>query len=345
MDTQAKVPRMNPVIKAVVLFSGVGGSSLGLKQAGVKETIGVEWDPQIGEAAQANGIQTCIGDVRAVDPYELVREFLGHAWGPFPRKISADREAILLLQASPSCQSFSAAGKQAGKSDLPLLTELLREYGALAPMARREESVIDEFRRRIDEGAHDERSAMSLEPIFWIAQLRPELISFEQVPAVLPLWEVYAEVLREWGYSVWTANLTAEQYGVPQTRKRAYLGASNIGEATPPAPSHSRYYPRTPEKLDDGLPKWISMAEALTQGLTEQSSYTVTGGGAATGGAEPYANGARKGMKKAQDEGKWAVKSGQRSHGVVGNEPVRQADEPSLTVMSTTNRWKVEVAS
>ncbi|MET0887719.1 MAG: DNA cytosine methyltransferase, partial [Mycetocola sp.] len=60
-----------------------------------------------------------------------------------------------------------------------------------------------------------------------------------------------------------------------------------------PVPTHSRYYPRTPDKLDPGVEKWVSMAEALGWGLAERPSPTITGGGTETGGAEPIAKLAR----------------------------------------------------
>src|SRR5690606_18173394 len=97
-----------------------------------------------------------------------------------------------------------------------------------------------------------------------------EWLAFEQVPTVLPVWEAYADHLRAEGYSVATGVVHAEQYGVPQTRKRAILVARRDGrEARLPAPTHSRYYPRTPRKLDEGVLPWVSMAEAL--GATAQA--------------------------------------------------------------------------
>src|SRR5690606_10249848 len=83
----------------------------------------------------------------------------------------------------------------------------------------------------------------------------------------LELWEAYAEVLRRWGYHVWCGTLRAEQYGVPQTRVRAFLLASRERPVGPPPPTHSRYYSREPGRLDPGVKKWVSMAEAL--GLVE----------------------------------------------------------------------------
>jgi DNA (cytosine-5)-methyltransferase 1 len=73
---------------------------------------------------------------------------------------------------------------------------------------------------------------------------------------VAPLWEACARVLRRCGYSVATGVLRAEQYGVPQTRQRAILVARSpqltglLGPAVLPPPTHSRYYNRTPQRLD-----------------------------------------------------------------------------------------------
>jgi DNA (cytosine-5)-methyltransferase 1 len=115
-------------------------------------------------------------------------------------------------------------------------------------------------------------------------------VALEQVPTVLPVWEACAEVMREWGYEVKVEILNAEQYGVPQTRKRAILVARRGGPVHMPKPTHSRYYSRTPEKLDPGVKKWVSMAEALGwRGLTSRPSPTITGGGTEAGGAEPIA--------------------------------------------------------
>ena len=63
---------------------------------------------------------------------------------------------------------------------------------------------------------------------------------------------------------------------------------------------------RTPKKMDEGVKPWVSMAEALGWGMTSRPSMTVTGGGTATGGAEPFGNAARRGMERARGEGEWA---------------------------------------
>lgn len=93
-----------------------------------------------------------------------------------------------------------------------------------------------------------------------------------------------------------------DDHGVPQTRKRAILIAKRYrhldGEAAPPTPTHSRYYSRDPQRLDEGVLPWVSMAEALGWGMTERPAFTVTGGGSATGGAEVFGRRAREAMGK-----------------------------------------------
>lgn len=68
------------------------------------------------------------------------------------------------------------------------------------------------------------------------------------------MWEAMANALRGYGYSVATGILSAEQFGVPQTRRRAFLLASLDGPVSMPRPTHQRYVaPRKtgPERYRD----------------------------------------------------------------------------------------------
>lgn len=171
--------------------------------------------------------------------------------------------------ASPVCPTFSAAGKGSGRKQMPLVLEAIKD-GTWVD--------IDELRAWSD-SLEDARTGLTLVPLHYAYRFSPTYIAYEQVPAVLPIWEAYAEVLREWGYSVWTGRVTSEMYGVPQTRQRAILIARRDGkEAKAPTPTHSRYYSRTPEKLDAGMKPWVSMAEALGRLTDSRPSPTVTGG-------------------------------------------------------------------
>jgi DNA (cytosine-5)-methyltransferase 1 len=220
----------------VDLFAGPGGWDEGLAQLGVTDVLGVENEPNACATAEAAGHKRLNADIAAIAPHE----------------VEPDVEGLI---GSPPCPGFSAAGKGLGRKDFELLLE------GIQWIAQGDDPniVLDDIRAR----QNDIRSALTLEPLRWALDLEPEWIALEQVPTVLPLWQAYADVLRADGYSVWTGNMQAEQYGVPQTRKRAVLMASRRGPVAPPVPTHSRYYPRSPDKLDEGVAKWVSMAEAL----------------------------------------------------------------------------------
>lgn len=222
------------------LFAGPGGWDEGVRPLGIRPR-GVEWDAAACETGEAAGHERVMADVADLEPLAF-----GIVHG---------------LIASPPCQGFSLAGKGRGRDDS---AELLRQ---LEPVRTRRdlEAILPGLRALMT----DERTALVLEPLRYALALTPSWLAWEQVPAVLPVWEACAVILRRLGYTVATGNLQAEQYGVPQTRKRAILVArapwltAQLGPATLPEPTHSRYHTRTPDRLDPGVLPWVSMAQAL----------------------------------------------------------------------------------
>lgn len=223
---------------ALDLFAGTGWG-VACQRLGITE-YGVEIMPEAQAVREANGMTTIYSDV-------------WHGLTPGRVEAEAIAGAYDLLIASPPCQTFSMAGGGAGRR---ALDEVL---GLIDSKAYRDVERLREFGER-----HDPRTALVLTPLAHVYQDTPTFVAFEQVPQVLPVWERCAEEMRAWGYSVWVGVLSAEQYGVPQTRKRALLIARADGvEAKPPTPTHSRYYSHAPERLDEGVAPWVSMAEAL----------------------------------------------------------------------------------
>lgn len=126
------------------------------------------------------------------------------------------------LIASPPCQTFSSAGNQAGLSDL--------------------------------------RGQLVWEVVRFAEGMRPAWIACENVKEVLPIWRAIAAHLRRMGYQAWAGILNAADYGVPQSRKRAFLLAS-VHPFNLPQPTHTAN--DGAGLFGDDLPSWLTMADAL----------------------------------------------------------------------------------
>lgn len=248
---------------ALDLFAGVGWA-LACRELGITDR-GVDNAATVIETRRRAGLETIYQDV----------------WDGLFGVHGVGRYDILI--ASPPCQTFSAAGKGAGRKALDEVLAAVHAGLWRDPVALHALTV-----------SLDPRTALVLTPLAHVYRDRPQHVVLEQVVPVLPVWEAYASVMRELGYSVVTGILSAEQYGVPQTRRRAILIARRDGiEARMPAPTHSRFYARDPERRDADVLPWISMANALGWGLSGRPAPTITGGGTETGGAEPIAKLAR----------------------------------------------------
>lgn len=251
---------------ALDLFAGTGWG-VAAQRLGIEE-YGVEIMPEAVATREAAGMTTVYRDV----------------WDGLADPTLIPEHDLLI--ASPPCQTFSMAGKGAGRAALDDVLALI----ASGAWAQGGTALRDAARA----AGLDDRTALVLSPLAYVAQTGPTFVALEQVPTVLPVWEAVGDVLRELGYSVAVGVLSAEQYGVPQTRKRAILVARRDGAAAAlPTPTHSRYYGSKPDRRDPGVESWVSMFDALGRGLSGRPSPTITGGGTETGGAEPIAKLAR----------------------------------------------------
>ncbi|HWL41511.1 MAG TPA: DNA cytosine methyltransferase [Ilumatobacter sp.] len=205
------------------LFAGPGGWSEGLRILGLHD-IGIEWDAAACATRAAAGHLTIRADLTAYP----VEPFRGRVTG---------------LIASPPCTAFSVAGLGEGREHLPaLVTAMYRgDWHAL-----RDQCPLPVW-APLDVGR-------------WIEGTEPGWIALEQVPPCLPLWCALAEWLRPRGYHTWTGILNAANYGVPQTRRRAFLLAHRHQPAAPPTPTHAR---RPQPTLFETRQPWVTMADAL----------------------------------------------------------------------------------
>lgn len=255
-------------------FGGPGGVAVALRRLGLR-SVGLEWDGPACATRAAAGHPTIRCDIAAM-PTE-----------PFAGKVVGSSD-------SPPCQSWTQGGHLLGLEDQPLVHQSVEDL-----------AHGRDTRSKLLAACKDPRSLLAAEPMRWHHAHRPEWITMEEVPAVLPLWQQYAEVLRGWGYSVWCGVINCADYGLGQSRRRAILMASRVRQVAQPEPTH--YDPRAGAQLW-GQP-WVTMADALGWGYTFRPAPTVTGGGTETGGAEPWSSTSRAAMRAAMENpGRWVCR-------------------------------------
>lgn len=232
------------------LFAGPGGLGAAAAALGLHGQ-GVEWDANAVATRRAAGLPTIHADVRRHGP--------------------ADFPGARILAAGPPCQTFTGAGLGEGKRELALVVEGVKKTAA---------------REEVDEEAFsDPRTPLVLQPLKWAIGAIDlgrsyGAIVLEQVREALPIWEAYADMLRLEGYEVATGVLRTEQYGLPQTRRRAVLVARLGAPVALPAPTHRAYRKGVPQhEGDPALLPWVSMGEALgeIQPFTVVSNYGTGG--------------------------------------------------------------------
>lgn len=236
----------------VDLFAGPGGLDVAARWLGL-DVYGFEWDRNACATRGAAGLNDRPHDVRDFGP-----EDVPGAW---------------ILAGGPPCQTFTVAGSGAGRKALDEVLSYVDRMGA-------NDDVSGDLA-----GLEDERTGLVLEPLRWALEANRrgdpyKVIVLEQVPAVLPIWERMRDVLKKIGYHATAEVLRTEQFGVPQTRRRAILVASRVAEPELPKPTHRPYRKGVDRAHGEAqhLP-WETMGSALNRGYDFQviSNYGTGG--------------------------------------------------------------------
>ena len=190
---------------AIDLFSGAGGLSLGLRDAGFSVLVGADSDIRSVETHEANlGGLGYVGDLS--DPSELIERLEG--WGI---------ARVDLVAGGPPCQPFSRAGRS-----------MIRNLVASGARA-----------------SDDPRAELWQGFMAVVEHLKPRAVLVENVPDLPgwddgSVLMGFYESLGDLGYDVDARVLDAFQYGVPQHRARLFLvGLRDSGDFTWPEPDHA----------------------------------------------------------------------------------------------------------
>lgn len=340
--------------EAIDIFAGAGGYDSGAREIGI-DPLGIEINDAACATREAAGLRTHQGDVAALDPSDF---------GP-----------VELCIGSPPCPTFSAAGNGGGRHLTDLILRCLHELAAgndtraahraeacriLTPIyeeaergkAKRKGREPD-LKKAADRASRDaDMSLLVVEPLRWALALEPRWIALEQVPEVLGIWSEMASILSTLGYHCWVGVLSAERYGVPQTRKRAILMADRERPVSEPPATHQRYLKAPKEDEDAGpslfeieraerrvLPEdrdllpWVSMAEALGWAADDELEQQRGAGMVERHGDRPNRSGGEPAFTVRAGTGGIGTGLNRRfRNGNQANAAVSDEDEPAPTI-------------
>ncbi len=172
---------------AVSLFSGCGGSSLGYRMAGFRVLWANEFVPAAQECYKLNHPGSILDtrDIRTVQPEEILKT------------TGIERGGLDLLDGSPPCASFSAAGKRSAGWG---------QVKAYSDTKQRTDDLFFEYARLLE----------GLQPKVFVAENVSGLVK----GAAKGYFLMILSRLKECGYRVQAKVLDAQWLGVPQMRAR-----------------------------------------------------------------------------------------------------------------------------
>jgi DNA (cytosine-5)-methyltransferase 1 len=186
--------------KAIDLFAGPGGLSLGLTAAGFQVIAAVEYDKDAGKTYEHNiGAHTKIEDITNYPPYKLERELIKSG-------LWADGDDLDLIAGGPPCPGFSLIGRS-------------KMYGTAKLENKKLKKEVHRFI------AHP-KNKLFREFVNYVKHFTPKYFVMENVQGMTsyelddePIVNVIRRSFGE-NYNVETEVLDASEFGVPQQRKR-----------------------------------------------------------------------------------------------------------------------------
>jgi DNA (cytosine-5)-methyltransferase 1 len=240
--------RQKSTIKAISLFSGLGGLDIGLHQAGVETVACVEKEETAAETLKTNSRkhETNPSETSITVPrkyswkvlHENIRDIDGE---DILAEADVKKSEIDLVVGGPPCQTFSRSNEGSRSGTEADRGKLFQEYARILHELEPEGFIFENVR-----GLQSSNNGEDLEKVL--------------------------NALQGEKYNTKVKLLNAANYGVPQTRKRLIiLGTKKDNHPEFPEPTHS----------EDGenKPGWVSVGEALNdftldKSIEKQGGYT-----------------------------------------------------------------------
>lgn len=240
--------RLNPLYEqyasnrdVISLFSGAMGLDIGMSNAGLNVIIGQDYDASCVETMKANGHNVLSGDIRNIQPQELL-DITGLRIGePF------------MICGGPPCQPFSTAGKRMGINDPrgSLFMDFIRMIDYIRPRFFVMENV---------------KGIMSA-PLKHVPNAKRDESDPEQKSGTV--LDVILAEFSKLGYKTVYGLLDAVNYGVPQFRERFVLIGSRDGEDIfLPVPTHFQTH-------QNPVYRWKTVGDAIRD-LEDDKSECAT---------------------------------------------------------------------
>lgn len=207
------------------LFCGPGGLSTGFEKAGFETATAIDYsEPAVDTYEHNHDFRPILQDITETDTEEIISHAESRGY---------DKEDIDGVIGGPSCKGFSLANMQTRDPDNP----------------------------KNDLFLHFIRVVRDVDPNFFVLENVPGLLSMGREEGDVK--DVILKRFRELGYNVRYKVFKAEQYGVPQSRRRVlFIG---VKEGTPPFPEPTHMEQGSQRTLgqNDNLDSVVTVGEAI----------------------------------------------------------------------------------
>ncbi|NBH27697.1 DNA cytosine methyltransferase [Lachnospiraceae bacterium] len=220
----------------ISFFSGAMGLDIGLEKAGLHIIIGQDFEPTCVETMRANGHNVLEGDIREIEPQQMLDLTGLNVGEPF------------LICGGPPCQPFSTAGKRLGINDPrgSLFMDYIRMIDYIKPRFFIMENVKGIMSAPLKHVPIAERNKNGME---------------QQFGTVL---DVILSEFDKLGYKTVYGVLDAVNYGVPQFRERFVLvGSRDHEDIFLPIPTHFQMHQKAEYR-------WQTVGDAI-QDIEEEN--------------------------------------------------------------------------